>query len=355
MDHQFLEPGINRQAQGKVSDMTHTKSPAQPVWQSIDNKSLMPLEPAVRDIANGLYQLVRELPIISPHGHVDPQLLLANQPFESAADLFIYHNHYITRQLHADGVSLDQVLRPSSLAGADLELHGRNAWSQFAARWHKLAATSSGYWFVRELGSVFGIDRELGPENADKIYDEIQAALARPEMLPRALFADFKIDVLATTDSPADNLSAHRDLAALNLGGRVAPTFRPDAFINPTSGGWAERVSQLVANSGQSLSQAGFVATLAERREFFKANGAFSVDIGAETAFTTVLEPAEAQRLATPAKRYLRDFEIVVTHSSLSWFRNSRLHPPAYRGARSTSRLVTPHAPGSRPCDAAGS
>jgi len=277
--------------------MTHTKSPAQPVWQSIDNKSLMPLEPAVRDIANGLYQLVRELPIISPHGHVDPQLLLANQPFESAADLFIYHNHYITRQLHADGVSLDQVLRPNSLAGADLELHGRNAWSQFAARWHKLAATSSGYWFVRELGSVFGIDRELGPENADKIYDEIQAALARPEMLPRALFADFKIDVLATTDSPADNLSAHRDLAALNLGGRVAPTFRPDAFINPTSGGWAERVSQLVANSGQSLSQAGFVATLAERREFFKANGAFSVDIGAETAFTTVLEPAEAQRL----------------------------------------------------------
>jgi glucuronate isomerase len=272
-------------------------SAANRIWQTIDRASLMPLQPELRDAAVGLFELVSELPIISPHGHVSPELLLENAPFESPADLFIYHNHYITRLLHADGVSLSEVRRPTNLSETKLREHGKNAWQQFAERWHQIAPTSSGYWFVRELGSVFGIEQELSANNAQLIYDQIQSALVMPEMRPRALFEQFKIEVLATTDSPADSLNAHADLAKLGLGGKVAPTLRPDTYIYPLASGWAERVAALCELTSNSLSQRGFVAALAQRRAHFRAHGAFSVDIGAETAFTTILDEAEAQLL----------------------------------------------------------
>lgn len=276
---------------------TQSELSTNPVWQTIDKESLMPLDAKTRDLAVGLFSLVSDLPIISPHGHVDPNLLLENKPFESAAELFIYFNHYITRLMHADGVSLSEVLKPAGLSGAELEAHGRNAWQQFANRWHHYAGTASGYWFVRELRSVFGIEEEISSENAQRLYDQIQAELQSERMLPRQLFRDFNIEVLATTDSPTDDLAAHQGLAKLDLGGRVAPTFRPDAFINPLAPGWAERIAQVVAMTADPLSQRGFVQSLAKRREFFRDNQGFSVDIGAESAFTTILDEATAQQL----------------------------------------------------------
>lgn len=266
-------------------------------WQTIDNESLMPLEPTARAIAQDLFGLVADLPIISPHGHVDPQLLLQNKPFESAADLFIYHNHYVTRLLHADGVDLGQLRLPSSGSEVDLAAHAANAWQIFADRWHLFAGTASGYWFVRELRDVFGIDQEFNSQSANQIREQIEAKLLEPEMLPRALFEKFNIEVLATTDSPTDDLAAHSELAQLQLGGRVLPTLRPDAFINAQTTGWKQRIEQLLAMTGKATNHAGFVAALADRRQYFIDHGAFSVDIGAESAFTTILSDAEAEQL----------------------------------------------------------
>lgn len=268
-----------------------------PLWQSIDKTSLMPLNDSTRQIAVGLYDLVRDQRIISPHGHVDPGMLLRNQPFESATDLFIYHNHYITRLLHADGVAMSEILRPKDLAGEDLEVHARNAWQQFAQRSHLLAGTASGYWFERELVNVFGLDARLTGANAQDMFDEIQGRLATPEMLPQQLFKDFGIELLATTDSPTDTLESHRRLNQLDLGGRIAPTFRPDAFINPSADGWAERVELMIAALGNDVSQQGFIDSLAQYRAHFIACGAFSVDIGTQTAYTTILSDADAQRM----------------------------------------------------------
>lgn len=266
-------------------------------WQTVDNESLMPLDPAARSIAQGLLGLVADLPIISPHGHVDPQLLLQNQPFESAADLFIYHNHYVTRQLHADGVDLAQLRMPQSGSADELKTHAATAWQIMADRWHLFAGTASGYWFVRELRDVFGINEEFSSKAAASIREQIEAKLQSPEMLPRALFEKFNIEVLATTDSPIDDLAAHRELAKLNLPGRVLPTLRPDAFINPTAAGWRERIEQLLAMTSNPATQAGFVTALAQRRQFFIENGSFSLDIGAESAYTTILSDSDAEQL----------------------------------------------------------
>jgi glucuronate isomerase len=264
---------------------------ASAVWQTIDKESLMPLNPEARTIAQDLYARVAKLPIISPHGHVDPKLLLENKPFESAADLFIYHNHYVTRLLHADGVELGSVRRPA----ASNPEHARLAWKILGDRWYLFAGTASGYWFVRELRDVFGISEEFSAQSAEVIRQQIEERLQDPEFLPRALFSKFNIEILATTDSPTDDLSDHRALAKSGLAGRVLPTFRPDSFISANSSGWSERVSLILSQTGESMTQRGFVSALAKRRAYFIEHGAFSVDIGAESAYTTILSDAQAE------------------------------------------------------------
>ena len=70
---------------------------------------LFPADARVRDIARDIYESVRELALICPHGHVDPQVLLDNAPFPGPASLLLTPDHYVTRLLHADGVRLERM------------------------------------------------------------------------------------------------------------------------------------------------------------------------------------------------------------------------------------------------------
>ena len=72
---------------------------------------LLPADPAVRDLARRLYQQVRDLPIISPHGHVPVEWLAGNIPFTDPTALLLSPDHYIFRLLHAAGVPLEQSRR----------------------------------------------------------------------------------------------------------------------------------------------------------------------------------------------------------------------------------------------------
>ena len=55
-------------------------------------------DPTTRRLALELYEPIASLPIISPHGHVDPSLFAdPNASFGSPADLFIIPDHYVTR------------------------------------------------------------------------------------------------------------------------------------------------------------------------------------------------------------------------------------------------------------------
>ena len=115
----------------------------------------------------------------------------------------------------------------------------REVWRLLAANWHRFAGTASGYWLTHELAELFGITDELDAENADRLYDRVDARLADPDFTPRALFGRFRIEVLATTDDPLDSLETHALLAAdPGFDGRVLPTFRPDAYLDPEADGF---------------------------------------------------------------------------------------------------------------------
>ncbi len=258
---------------------------------------LLPTDPAVRRIARELYDAVRELPIISPHGHVDPRLLLDDEPFSDPTSLLVSPDHYVTRLLHASGVPLDH-LGVGAAAPLDPEA-SRSAWRTLCEHWHVFRGTPVRYWFESELAEIFAVDVRPSAETADAIYDRIAEQLARPEFRPRALFDRFDIAVLATTDDPADDLAAHEALAAdPTFSGRVIPTFRPDRYLEPARPGWAAAVERLGEVAGHGTSTfAGWVAAMEDRRAYFKAHGAVSTDHSHDDAGTAPLDGADAERL----------------------------------------------------------
>lgn len=257
-----------------------------------DPDRLLPADPQTRDLARSLYRRVAQAPIVSPHGHVPVEWLATDAPFRNAADLFVTHDHYVTRLLHASGVDL-----------ADLGLgegpaaDPRSVWRLLAEHWHVFAGTASGYWIEEELTQVLGIEESLSLSTADLIYDEVAARLAEPEFRPRALFRRFGIDVLATTDDPLDDLAAHDALRGVDLGGRVVPTFRPDKYIDPDALDFAGNVHRLLAATRQSTTFAGYLDGIAQRRRHFVEHGAVSADHGVLEPVTVDLDADDAERL----------------------------------------------------------
>ncbi|GAA1958069.1 glucuronate isomerase [Microbacterium deminutum] len=253
----------------------------------------------MRAIAAELYATVAEAPIISPHGHVSPSLLAEDERFPDPATLLLTHDHYVTRLLHAGGVDLADL----GVGGSDFD--PRTAWRLLAGGWHRFAGTASGYWLEREFEELFGITDEFTLDNADAVYDRIDAALDDPQLRPRALFDRFRIAVLATTDDPLDSLEVHARLARDRVvAGRVLPTFRPDAYLDPESAGFASRVERLLGETAQPHRDfASYLTALESRRAHFIAHGAVSADHGVVEPYTAALEPDAAEQLFQAALR----------------------------------------------------
>lgn len=266
----------------------------------LDPDRLLPADNESRAIARGLYEAVADLPIISPHGHVDPKLLLNDEPFADPTELLLSGDHYVTRLLHASGVDLTELG-----AGTSTPRDPRHAWRLFASNWHLFAGTASGYWLTQELVTLFGIDVEPSAATADAIYDKISARIADADFRPRALFDRFRIEVLATTDDPLDDLAAHAALAAdESFTGRVLPTFRPDAYLDPTAPDFIARMERLAESNGTAVDDfAGYISALEARRAHFIANGAISADHGVREAYTADLSDDDAAALYRQAVR----------------------------------------------------
>jgi glucuronate isomerase len=257
---------------------------------------LLPAEPGVREIARRLYEAVRERPIVSPHGHVDPQLLLHDTPFADPTSLFIQPDHYVTRLLHAGGISLDRL---GVGEGPLPEDRARQAWRLLCENWGLLRGTPVRYWFDSELAEIFGVTERPDAGNADRLYDQIADQLRRDDHRPRALLRRFGIEVLATTDDPADDLAAHAALADdPQVATRVVPTFRPDRYLELARPGWAEAVKRLGAVAETDVgSYAGYLVALEQRRQFFVARGARSADHSHADAVAAPLDAGEADRI----------------------------------------------------------
>ncbi|HEY5810318.1 MAG TPA: glucuronate isomerase, partial [Povalibacter sp.] len=258
---------------------------------------LFPADPAIRGIARRLYATVKDLPIISPHGHTDPEWFASNAPFADPATLLLTPDHYVFRMLYSQGVKLEEfgvARRDSGVTEHD----GRRIWSLFAKHYHLFHGTPTRMWFDWVLASVFGVEVPLTSRNADAAYDSIAAQLKQDNFRPRALFDRFNIEALATTESPLDDLRHHATIRKSGWKGRVITAYRPDPVVDPDSIGFIDNLKAFSQMSGEdALNWRGYLAAHRNRRAFFASMGATSTDHGHPTANTEDLSDREAESL----------------------------------------------------------
>jgi glucuronate isomerase len=257
---------------------------------------LFPAAEPAQSIARELYPEVADLPLICPHGHTDPAWFAKNERFSNPAALFLTPDHYVLRMLRSRGLSYDDlgVPRKDGKPVAD----GRTAWRLFAANYYLFAGTPSKTWINHSLQWAFGIEEELSSETADSIYERIDAALATPELLPRAILDRAKVEVIATTEFALDPLTHHQAMEADGYLGRVRTTYRPDDVCDPIRAGFHDRLHQFGELTGESIGKwDGMINAHRKRREIFRRFGAVATDHGVPTANTADLAPIEKQAL----------------------------------------------------------
>jgi glucuronate isomerase len=254
-------------------------------------------DPGVRRIARELFEEMRTLPIISPHGHVDARILAEDLPFPEPADLIVTPDHYILRMLYAHGVPLERLGVPGR-DGTRNAAEPREIWTLFAERFHIFRGTPTGVWIDHTLHEVFGVREQLEARSATRLYDQIAEKLQSPEYRPRALYERFGIEVLATTDAATDSLEHHRAIRDSAWTGRVIPTLRPDALFQIAQPGWQRERAALEALDGGAIGDyPSFLRAIEGRREYFRSMGATATDHGAEEPYADRLLPEQVASL----------------------------------------------------------
>ncbi len=263
----------------------------------IHEDRLFPADPTTRAVARRLYGEVSALPIVSPHGHTDPSWYALNEPFPDPARLFVVPDHYVFRMLYSRGIPLERLGVPTT-DGSPVETDPRAIWRLFAANYHLFRGTPTRMWLDHAFATLFDIEERLSAANADAAYDRIAERLALPAYRPRALFERFNIEVIATTESPLDDLRHHASIRQSGWNGRVITAYRPDPVVDPDFPGFRDNLAALGALTGCDVSTfAGYLDAHRARRAFFKASGATSSDHGHPSAATADLTPVEAEAL----------------------------------------------------------
>ncbi|HVI33341.1 glucuronate isomerase [Phenylobacterium sp.] len=301
---------------------------------------LFPAEEGARAIARRLYAEVRDLPIISPHGHTDPSWFALNQPFPNATELLLAPDHYLYRMLYSQGIPLESLGIPSraGMSAAD----PREAWRIFAENQHLFRGTPSSMWLAHVFSVVFGFDVALCAETADLYYDTINEKLASDAFRPRALFDRFRIEALATTEGPQESLDHHATIRNSGWGGKVITAYRPDPVIDCEHEQFRDALARFGELTGQDVeSWDGYLQAHRLRRQAFMEAGATSTDHGHPTARTADLSVAEAERLfaavlsgqATPAEAELFRAQMLTEMARMSLDDGlvMQIHPGSFR------------------------
>lgn len=307
----------------------------------LDEDRFFDSDPAVRKAARAIYDETRSLPLICPHGHVDPRLLSENAAFPEPTALLIVPDHYIFRMLYSRGISMDLLGIPHA-DGSPSDTDPREVWQIFGDNWYLFRGTPTGAWLTHELYDLFGIREKLDGESAQDIYDAIAAKLATPEFRPRGLFDRFNIALLATTDAASDKLAEHASIQNSGWSGTVIPTFRPDSVYRIATPEWKREISALAdAASTEIGTYASFIAALENRRAYFKSMGATATDHAVVEPYTERLSDSDAERLfgrALAGKATIEDQQRFEAHMLMESARMSvedglvmQLHPGALR------------------------
>ena len=170
--------------------------------------------------AKKLYAMVKDLPIIDYHCHLNPKMIAENYKFKNAFDLFLGGDHYKWRQMRTNGIDEELITG----AGDDYE-----KFKAFARTMPLLIGNPLYHWTHLELKRYFDIDETLSEDTCEMIWNKCNECLAKEEFRAQELIKRSNVEVVCTTDDPADTLEYHEALRDFPT--KILPTFRPDKAV----------------------------------------------------------------------------------------------------------------------------
>src|SRR6202789_4282410 len=142
----------------------------------IHEDRLFPAEPGTRAIAKTLYDQVRTLPIISPHGHTQAAWFAKNEPFPDPATLFVHTDHYVYRMLYSQGISMDELE-----IGQPEVKDPRKEWRIFESHYYLFAGTPTRIWLDFCFQELFGLEERLSEKRLTLFFLVIQEKRKKKE------------------------------------------------------------------------------------------------------------------------------------------------------------------------------
>lgn len=257
---------------------------------------LFPASGSCRSVARRLYNEIKGLPIISPHGHTDPSWFAENSNFSDPCSLLVTPDHYLLRMLYSQGIRLADL---GIATKKDKTVNDpRSSWQLFAKNYYLFHGTPSGLWLNHIFSDIFQQSEYLDETTADDYFDSISEQLQKEDFRPRQMFDRFNIEFLSTTESPVDTLQYHEMLRDCDWNGRVVTTYRPDSVIDAES----QKFQQSLTLFGELTSEdvyswKGYLEAHRKRRADFIALGATASDHGHPTARTANLTASECNKL----------------------------------------------------------
>jgi glucuronate isomerase len=283
------------------------------------------------------HEVAAGLPIIDYHCHLPPREIATNHRWDNLADLWLGGDHYKWRLLRANGVAEELITGNAS---------PREKFQAWAETVPFTLRNPVHHWTHLELQRYFGIDLLLSPATADEIWERANAKLAEPDFSAHGILGKFKVEMVGTTDDPADPLADHQMIAESGLATRVLPTFRPDkALLVDQPETWQAWLDKLEETSDIAIDHlSDLLAALQQRHDDFHAAGARLSDHGlarcpalecSDGDASLIFDEARAGRAASPEAKERFAFYLMVFFGQLDAARGwtKQLHLGAYRNA----------------------
>jgi glucuronate isomerase len=299
------------------------------------------------DFAAELYHdHAAQQPIIDYHCHLSPEDIAANRRFRSITEIWLEGDHYKWRAMRTQGVAERFITGDAS------------DWEKFEKWAETVPHTVRNplfHWTHLELQRYFGIDDLLNARTAKDIFEETNAAIAAPELSTQGILQKMKVEIVCTTDDPADVLAAHASLITQHSSPKILPTFRPDKAILIEKEGFAAYIARLgEAANVEIRSFSDLLDALGRRMDFFDSLGCRLSDHGLERLYAADFTDAEVDfifkkrienQIVMPQEAEMYQsailFHLGVAYAQRGW--TQQFHLGALRNNNSrTMRLLGP-------------
>lgn len=243
------------------------------------------------EVAKKLYhESAEHLPIIDYHCHLDPKQIADNYQFRNLAEIWLGGDHYKWRAMRGNGVPEEFITG------------GRSDYEKFEKWAETVPYTMRNplyHWTHLELSRIFGIDKIVKPETAREIYEECTAKLQTEEFRAARILERCHVEVVCTTDDPADSLIYHRQIPQLGIKTKVYPAWRPDkvlAIENPES--YLIYIQRLAESADQEIrTYDDLLEVLRKRHDYFASLGCRLSDHGMDNFYADAYTETEIRQI----------------------------------------------------------